>query len=73
MVKLTSERRKKLPDSSFAGPDRSYPVDTKSRAINAKARSTQMVNEGKLSESEKNKIDAKANRVLDNGHRGSKG
>jgi len=39
----------------------------------AKARATQMVNKGKLSESSKAKIDSKANRILDNGKRGSKG
>lgn len=73
MAKLTAVKRNKLPDSSFAGPDRSYPVFDKSHAANAKARATQMVNKGKLSPSSKAKIDAKANRVLDNGTRGGKG
>ena len=73
MAKLTAKKRNKLPDSAFAGPDRSYPVFDKSHAANAKARATQMVNKGKLSESSKAKIDAKANRILDGGKRGSKG
>jgi hypothetical protein len=47
-------------------PDRAH-------AANAKARATQMVNKGNLSESSKEKIDAKANRILDSGKRGSKG
>jgi len=73
VAKLTEKKRNKLPDSAFAGPERSYPVFDKSHAANAKARATQMVNKGKLSESSKAKIDAKANRILDNGDRGSKG
>lgn len=74
MSKLTSKRRNKLPKSDFALPDaRKYPVDTKARAANAKARATQMVEKGALSKSSKNKIDAKANRILDKGDRGGKG
>lgn len=74
MSKLTSQKRNQLSKDKFALPsERKYPVDTKSRAANAKARATQMVKKGKLSESSKSKIDAKANRVLDNGKRGAKG
>lgn len=74
MAKLTTKKRNNLPASDFALPkSRKYPVDTKSRAANAKARATQMVEKGKLSESAKAQIDAKANRVLDKGHRGRKG
>lgn len=64
MSKLTSKTRNKLPTSSFAGPDRSYPVDTKGRAANAKARATQQVNKGNLSPATASKIKAKANKVL---------
>lgn len=64
MVKLTTKARKKIPSSEFAGPGRSYPVDTKSRAANAKARATQAVNAGRMSKSEEAKIDAKANKKL---------
>lgn len=70
MTKLTTKKRNNLPKSDFAGPDRSYPIDTKARAINAKARATQMVDAGKLSPSAKSRIDAKANKVL---RRDSKG
>ena len=74
MAKLSTKSRDKLPKSDFALPEsRKYPVDTKARAANAKARATQMENKGKLSASSKAKIDAKANRILDNGDRGSKG
>lgn len=64
MAALTSKERKALPTSKFAGPGRSYPVDTKNRAANAKARASQMEKAGKLSSSAKAKIDAKANRIL---------
>lgn len=64
MAKLTAARRKALPKSTFAGPDRSYPVPDKSHAANAKARASQAVNAGRMSSSEKAKIDAKADRVL---------
>jgi hypothetical protein len=67
MTALTTKRRNALPKSKFALPaDRGYPVDTKARAANAKARATQMENKGKLSASSKAKIDAKANKVLGN-------
>jgi len=64
MAKLTAKARKALPDSKFAGPDRSYPVDTRNRAANAKARASQAVNAGRMSKSTEEKIDAKANKVL---------
>jgi hypothetical protein len=64
MTALTTKRRKALPKSAFAGPDRSYPVDTRARAANAKARATQMVKAGKLAPSTAAKIKAKANKVL---------
>jgi len=65
MAKLTTKARKALPKSDFALPsERKYPVDTKARAANAKARATQMVKAGKLSKAEEKKIDAKANKIL---------
>lgn len=74
MSKLTTKQRNKLPKSDFGLPGRNaYPMPNKSHAANAKARATQMENEGKLSASSKAKIDAKANRILDGGHRGGKG
>lgn len=65
MAKLSSATRDKLPKGEFAGPDRSYPVPDKAHAANAKARASQAVNAGRMSGSEKAKIDAKANKVLD--------
>ena len=64
MAKLTTSARKKLPSKAFAGPDRSYPVEDKPHAANAKARATQMVKAGKLSVEAEKKIDARANKVL---------
>lgn len=63
-MKLTAAQRKKIPVSKFAGPDRSYPVNDRSHAANAKARATQMENAGKLSPASAAKIRAKANKVL---------
>lgn len=74
MSKLTTKSRKKLPKSDFGLPGReAYPMPDKAHAVNAKARATQMENKGKLSSSSKEKIDAKANRILDGGSRGAKG
>ena len=64
MAKLTTKKRKSLPASEFAGPDRSYPIPDKSHAANAKARATQAVKAGRMSKAQKAKIDAKANRKL---------
>ena len=65
MAKLTSKKRAKIPSNKFGLPkERKYPVDTKERAANAKARAEQMEKKGKLSSSKKSKIDAKANKVL---------
>lgn len=64
MAKLTTSARNALPSGKFAGPDRSYPVQDKSHAANAKARATQMVNAGKLSPAMASRIRSKANAVL---------
>lgn len=64
MSKLTSGARKALPKSTFAGPNRSYPIPDKSHAGNAKARASQAVNAGRMSKAQESKIDAKANKVL---------
>jgi hypothetical protein len=63
-MKLTAAARNSLPAGKFAGPNRSYPVQDKSHAANAKARATQMVNAGKLTPATAATIRAKANKVL---------
>lgn len=74
MTKLTSKSREKLPKSDFGLPgEKKYPMPNKSHAINAKARATQMEEKGKLSPSSKEKIDAKANKIISRGEpKGSK-
>lgn len=67
MAKLTSAARNKLPLADFAGSGRSYPVEDKSHARNAKARASEMEHKGRLSKGEERRIDAKANRVLGKG------
>lgn len=65
MAKLTAAKRNKLPKDKFALPaERKYPVDTKGRAANAKARAQQQYDKGNLSKGTLKKIDAKANKVL---------
>lgn len=65
MAKLTAKKRKGLSKETFGLPgERKYPMPDKSHAANAKARATQMVKKGKLSKAAKEKIDAKANKIL---------
>ena len=59
MAKLTTAERNALPDSAFAGPNRSYPVNDKAHARNAKSRVSQFG-----SPSLKKRVNAKANRKL---------
>lgn len=64
MAKLTAKKRNALPKSQFAGPNRTYPIPDASHAANAKARAAQAVKAGRMSKSEEQRIDAKANAVL---------
>lgn len=57
MAKLTAARRNKLPSSTFAGPDRSYPIPDASHARNALSRVSQFG-----TESLKAKVRAKVHR-----------
>jgi len=41
MAKLTAAARKRIPTGSFAGPDRSYPIEDAAHARNALARVSQ--------------------------------
>ena len=67
MAILTTAKRNKIPKSEFGLPgSKKYPMPDRAHAANAKARATQMVKKGKLSESSKAKIDNKANKVLGN-------
>lgn len=64
MAPPTVARRKVLAKQGKANPDGSYPTDTPGRAVAAKAYSTQAVKAGRMSGSEKSRIDARANREL---------
>ncbi|SAK19203.1 hypothetical protein UA17_01759 [Burkholderia multivorans] len=65
MSKLTAKARKEIPKKEFGMPgEKKYPMPDRSHAGNAKARAEQMVKKSKLSESSKQKIDAKANKIL---------
>jgi hypothetical protein len=66
MATLSEKKRDSLKDSQFGLPDeRKYPMPDKSHARNAKARAEQQLDKGNLSRSEKQKIDRKADRILD--------
>ncbi len=65
MAKLTTSKKKSEPKSDFGLPqDRKYPMPDAAHARNAKARASQMEQQGKLSGADKKKIDAKADRIL---------
>jgi hypothetical protein len=65
MAKLAASKKKKLKKSQFGLPGkRKYPMPDKKHAANAKARATQQHRKGKISKSTRDKIHAKANRVL---------
>lgn len=59
MAKLTTRARNALPTADFAGPGRTYPVNDKAHARNAKSRAAQFASPG-----EKARIDRKADKVL---------
>jgi len=62
---LTAAKRNRLRSNQFALPgSRRFPVHTRRHAANAKARATQQYNKGNISRSTRDKIHAKANRVL---------
>jgi hypothetical protein len=64
-MKLSYKQKKGFKKSEYGLPgEKKYPMPDRSHAANAKARATQMVNKGKLSESLAEKIKAKANRIL---------
>lgn len=65
MAKLDTRGRDKLPAGKFAEPEkRAYPIEDKAHARNAKARASQAVNGGRMSNAEAAKIDKKADAVL---------
>jgi len=66
MAKLSEKKRDSLPDSKFGLPEeRKYPMPDASHARNAKARAEQQEEKGHLSKAQKERIDRKADRILD--------
>jgi len=59
MARLTAAARNALPDSAFAGPNRTYPVNDAAHAANAKARVAQFGTPAL-----QKRVDAKADRRL---------
>jgi hypothetical protein len=65
MAKLTTGKRNAESEKEFGLPEqRKYPMPDAAHARNAKARASQMEHQGKLSSSDKKKIDTMADRVL---------
>ena len=65
MATLNEKKRDSLKSSTFGLPDeRKYPMPDASHAANAKARASQQVKQGNLSKSDEQKIDRKADRIL---------
>ena len=78
MSKLTPTQRAKLPPRTFGLPEKArtkdakkesgnYPMPDKAHARNAKARSAQQLKDGDLTRAEKERIDRKADKILDEG------
>ena len=66
MAELSTRKRNAEPKSEFGLPDeRKYPMPDKSHARNAKARASQQEKKGNLTAAEKQKIDRKADKILD--------
>lgn len=67
MSKLRASHRNALPTGDFGLPsERKYPMPDKSHARNAKARASEEYHKGNLSKGEFDKINAKADRILNN-------
>ena len=65
MPELDQKDRDKLKSSQYGLPDeRKYPMPDKAHARNAKARASQQENKGNLSKSDEQKIDRKADKIL---------
>jgi hypothetical protein len=78
MTELTPDKRAKLPAKDFGLPEKArtaeakkesgnYPMPDKAHARNAKARSAQQLKDGDLTRAEKERIDRKADKILDEG------
>lgn len=65
MAILDAAERKEIPSKEYGLPsERKYPIPDRSHAANAKARAKQMLDRGKISQSQYNEICAKADAKL---------
>ena len=66
MATLSEKKRDNLKPSQFGLPEeRKYPMPDESHAANAKARAAQQVKAGNLTKKDQERIDRKADRILD--------
>jgi hypothetical protein len=76
MADLTAKKREKLPTKDFGLPEKArtkdakkqsgnYPMPDKAHARNAKARAAQQQQSGNLTKNEKERVDRKADKILD--------
>jgi hypothetical protein len=76
MADLPAKKREKLPAKDFGLPEKArtkeqkkesgnYPMPDKSHARNAKSRAAQQEKSGNLTKKEREKIDRKADKILD--------
>lgn len=64
MARLTAAQRDALPDSAFAGKNRTYPVHDRKHAIEAKIEAKAALNDGRITRAEYSRIVAAANSTL---------
>ena len=78
MAELSAAKRAKLPAKDFGLPEKArtpeakketgnYPMPDKQHAASAKGRATKQLKAGNLTKSQKERIDRKADRILDEG------
>ncbi|HWM22906.1 MAG TPA: hypothetical protein VNO51_24655 [Ilumatobacteraceae bacterium] len=76
MAELTAKKREKLPAKDFGLPEKArtkdakkesgnYPMPDKPHARNAKSRAAQQQEAGNLTKKERERIDRKADKILD--------
>lgn len=76
MTELTAKQREKLPSKDFGLPEKArskdakkesgnYPMPDKAHSRNAKARAAQQRKAGNLTKAEEERIDRKADKLLD--------
>jgi hypothetical protein len=77
MAEISAKKREKLPSKDFGLPEKArtkeqkkesgnYPMPDKPHARNAKARAAQQQKAGNLTKKERERIDRKADKVIDN-------